>query len=149
MKSQSHQHLQSPTPPRSQEPQILVVEDHPDSRRSLELFLKILGYQAQFARGVQDALAIAAAHGKGFDLLLSDLRLPDGDGWELLRCLEEKGWRPQRAIALSGWGSNEDLAKSRAAGFHAHLIKPFSPDAIAAALREVVESLQSPVPRIE
>jgi CheY-like chemotaxis protein len=140
MESQPDQYTQTP---KLMRPHILVVEDHPDSRRSLELFLQILGYQAQFAWGMQNALAIAAAHGKAFDLLFSDLRLPDGDGWELLRRLEQRGWRPRRAIALSGWGSDEDVAKSQAAGFHAHLVKPFAPATMAAALREAVEALQA------
>lgn len=143
MEIQPNHDPQSSTSEQPQGPQILVVEDHPDSRRSLEIFLKVLGYRAKFARGMQDALEIARAHGKAFNLLLSDLRLPDGDGWELLRCLERRGWRPQRAIALSGWGSDDDIAKSRAAGFHVHLVKPFAPDAIAAALREAVEDLQT------
>jgi two-component system, NtrC family, response regulator PilR len=67
--------------------------------------------------GVQAALDLAATSGTRFDLLLSDLRLPDGNGWDLLRRLEEAGCRPQRAIAISGWSSEIDVAKSKSAGF--------------------------------
>ena len=67
--------------------------------------------------GVQAALDLAANSGTRFDLLLSDLRLPDGNGWDLLRRLEEAGCRPQRAIAISGWSSEIDVAKSKSAGF--------------------------------
>jgi two-component system response regulator PilR (NtrC family) len=67
---------------------ILVVEDHPDTRRALEMFLQLLGHQTKLAADIKEALETAAA-GSHFDLLLSDLRLPDGNGWELLRRLEE------------------------------------------------------------
>ena len=88
---------------------ILVVEDHPDTRRALEMFLQLLGHQTKLAADIKEALEMAAA-GSRFDLLLSDLRLPDGNGWDLLRRLEEAGWRPKHAIAISGWGSETDLA---------------------------------------
>ena len=58
---------------------ILVVEDHPDSRRGLEMFLQLLGHQTKLAADLKEALQMAAA-GSRFDLLLSDLRLPDGNG---------------------------------------------------------------------
>jgi CheY-like chemotaxis protein len=67
---------------------ILVVEDHPDTRRALEMFLQLLGHQTKLAADIKEALEMAAA-GRRFDLLLSDLRLPDGNGWDLLRRLEE------------------------------------------------------------
>jgi CheY-like chemotaxis protein len=63
---------------------ILVVEDHPDTRRALEMFLQLLGHQTKLAADLKEALQMAAA-GSRFDLLLSDLRLPDGNGWDLLR----------------------------------------------------------------
>ena len=93
-----------------------MVEDHPDTRRALEMFLQLLGHQTKLAADIKEALQMAAAGGR-FDLLLSDLRLPDGNGWDLLRRLVEAGWRPKHAIAISGWGSETDLAKSKSAGF--------------------------------
>jgi two-component system, NtrC family, response regulator PilR len=54
------------------------------------------------------SLRFSSAADSRFDLLLSDLRLPDGNGWDLLRRLEEAGWRPTHAIAISGWGSETD-----------------------------------------
>jgi CheY-like chemotaxis protein len=65
---------------------ILVVEDHPDTRRALEMFLQLLGHQTKLAADIKEALEMAAA-GRHFDLLLSDLLLPDGNGWDLLRRL--------------------------------------------------------------
>ncbi|MBV8375702.1 MAG: response regulator [Verrucomicrobia bacterium] len=121
---------------------ILVVEDHPDTRRALEMFLQALGHELKLASDVKAALDLAAA-GRRFDLLLSDLRLPDGNGWDLLRRLEESGRRPQQAIAISGWSSENDLAKSKGAGFRAHLIKPLAPETLIAALVEVTEAILS------
>jgi CheY-like chemotaxis protein len=81
---------------------ILVVEDHLDTLRMLELFLQALGHRTRVARNVQEALAIAANAEARFDLLLSDIKLPDRDGWELLGLLGQAGRMPQRAIAMSG-----------------------------------------------
>ena len=119
---------------------ILVVEDHPDTRRALELFLQLLGHQSKLAADIKEALEMAAA-GSSFDLLLSDLRLPDGNGWDLLRRFEEAGWRPKHAIAISGWGSETDLAKSKSAGFQAHLIKPLAPETLKRALEGVATAI--------
>lgn len=119
---------------------ILVVEDHPDTRRALEMFLQLLGHQTKLAAGIKEALEMAAA-GSCFDLLLSDLRLPDGNGWDLLRRLEEAGWRPKHAIAISGWGSETDLDRSKSAGFQAHLIKPLAPEALKIALDGVAKEI--------
>jgi CheY-like chemotaxis protein len=121
------------TPGASRSLSILVVEDHPDTRRALEMFLQLLGHQTKLAADIKEALEMAAA-GSRFDLLLSDLRLPDGNGWDLLRRLEGAGWRPKHAIAISGWGSETDLAKSKSVGFQAHLIKPLAPEALKMAI---------------
>lgn len=133
-----------PEPPRPLS--VLVVEDHADSRQGLALFLKALGYRAHFAQGLREALALAAAAAQPFELLLSDLQLPDGDGWELLGRLREAGRAPAGAIAMSGWGSAEDVAKSQAAGYRAHLVKPATPQALQAALREAAEAMQAAKP---
>jgi CheY-like chemotaxis protein len=119
---------------------ILVVEDHPDTRRALEMFLQLLGHQTKLAANIKEGLEMAAAASR-FDLLLSDLRLPDGNGWDLLHRLKEAGWRPTHAIAISGWGSETDLAKSKSAGFKAHLIKPLAPEALKTALEGVATAI--------
>ena len=122
---------------------ILVVEDHADTRRGLQIFLNAVGYEAHFAGSIGEALSAAAASDEAFDVLLSDLRLPDGSGWELLQRLRESGREPRRAVALSGWGSDNDLAKSQSAGFHVHLVKPPAPEALEAALRDAADAVQA------
>ena len=113
---------------------VLVVEDHLDTRNGLELFLGMLGYELRFA--VDVASALAAASEEEFDVLLSDIGLPDGNGWELLRELDKRGRRPAVAIAMSGFNTDRDLACSRDAGFAMHLVKPFQPEKLEAALEQ-------------
>jgi CheY-like chemotaxis protein len=78
-----------------------------------------------------------AAHGT-FDLLVSDLGLPDGSGLDLMRELRSRG-QALPAIAVSGYGQEEDLAHSRAAGFSAHLIKPVDPNRLLTAISVVTK----------
>jgi CheY-like chemotaxis protein len=113
---------------------VLVVEDHPDTLRALEMFIKALGHHPTLAQNMQEALLVDSAKNEEFDLLLSDLRLPDGDGWELLLQLRKRGHRPKRAIAMSGWSGEDDFTRSKGAGFEAHLIKPFTPAVLQSAL---------------
>jgi CheY-like chemotaxis protein len=75
------------------------------------------------------------------DVLISDIGLPDGDGWELMRRLN--GQRPRYAIAMSGRGLADDSARSRAAGFRHHLVKPAGPEQIAALLDSAARELRS------
>ena len=126
--------LPNPLPVRSL--RILVVETHPDMRRGLEVFLESLGHLPRLAGDVHGALEIAASDER-FDLLLSDIHLPDGSGRELPGLLERAGRKPSHAIAMSGFGSVDDSERSRAAGFRAHLVKPGSPGELEAALNEV------------
>jgi CheY-like chemotaxis protein len=122
---------------------ILVVEDHADTRQALEMLLQVLGHRTRAARDAEGAVAIALATDQPFDLLISDLQLPDGDGWNLLRRLEAAARRPPQAIALSGWSSKDDVIKSRSAGFQAHLVKPTGPRDLEAAVAKASEAIQS------
>ena len=99
---------------------ILIVEDHYDTRRWLQLHLEDLGHQVFIAEDVGAALEILNA--SPCDVLISDIALPDGTGWELL---EQTKTPPQFAIAMSGLGRTADEARSRQAGFRYHLYKPF------------------------
>jgi DNA-binding response OmpR family regulator len=117
---------------------ILVVEDHADMRTGLAVFFKLCGCQARLVPDV--AAARSAIRAELFDVLLSDIHLPDGNGWALLRELQELGRRPAMAIAMSGFGSAKDLSASREAGFDLHLIKPFAPEELASALERAAEA---------
>ena len=108
---------------------ILLVEDHPDTRNAIGMWLQMQGHSVVKAHDVKSALAAASAP---FDLLLCDIGLPDGDGWTLLQTLS-KG-RSITAVAISGYCSPTDVARSKAAGFVAHLVKPFDCDEFDAAV---------------
>jgi signal transduction histidine kinase len=106
------------------QPRILLVDDHADSVRPMQLFLEATGYQVTTADSVATALRAAAQ--EDFDLLVSDIGLPDGSGEDLIRQLQDTG-RNLQSIALSGYGTEQDVARSRAAGFQLHLTKPVLP----------------------
>src|SRR5258706_9536098 len=111
--------LDSPRPLR-----IPLFEDDATSRQAVNSVAKTLGHQTYVAEDMRQALDLVVSENEAFDLLLSDISLPDGDGWELLRCLSEAGLRPRRAIAISGRCSIQDLARSQEAGFDHHFCKP-------------------------
>ena len=111
------------------------MENHVDTLLSFSLYLQSLGHTVTLAKTMAEAYAwwpLAA-----YDMLICDLRLPDGDGWELL----ERGLLPfpLYAIAISGLGSVDDRARSRAAGFRHHLLKPLNLDELDAALEEAAQ----------
>lgn len=109
---------------------LIVVEDHADSAEGLKRFLNAIGYQVFIATDMTSALSLASA--VEFDVLLSDLALPDGDGWELLKRLSAE--RRIRAIAFSGHNSPADLQRSAEAGFLEHIPKPLCPETLCAAI---------------
>jgi CheY-like chemotaxis protein len=112
---------------------ILVVDDHRDTLRSMKLLLTRLGYQVLAAENMTEALVIAEE--EQFDILLSDIGLPDGSGLELLKRIRLT--RDVPALALSGFGMDEDLQRSRDAGFSDHLTKPVSLDRLQSAIAEL------------
>src|ERR1700736_5887019 len=109
---------------------LLLVEDHADSAEGLKRFLSAIGYQVFVATDMGSALSLASA--VEFDVLLSDLALPDGNGWELMKRLSAE--RRIRAIALSAYNSPEDVQRSAEAGFLEHLPKPLCPERLCAAI---------------
>ena len=117
----------------SQRRRILVVDDHRDTLRSMQLLLTRLGYQVLAAENMTDALRIAEE--EQFDILLSDIGLPDGSGLELVRRIRET--RNVPALALSGFGMDEDLQRSLDAGFSDHLTKPVSLDRLQSAIADL------------
>jgi CheY-like chemotaxis protein len=114
---------------------ILVVDDHDDTLRSMKLLLTRLGYEVLAAETMTDALRIAEE--EQFDILLSDIGLPDGSGLELLKRIRQV--RDVPALALSGFGMDEDVERSRDAGFSDHLTKPVSIDRLQAAIAQLGE----------
>lgn len=112
---------------------LLLVEDHEPTLAVLKRLLVRAGHQVVTAGSV--ASASAAAEAGRFDVVISDLGLPDGTGLEVmsrLRAIEPR----LRGIALSGYGMEEDIRRSMEAGFSAHLVKPVDFDQLRRALRD-------------
>lgn len=110
---------------------LLLVEDHDATMQVLSRLLAGSGHQVTEARTIAQALTAAAA--APFDLVISDLGLPDGSGTELMQKLQAS--YGLRGIALSGYGMDEDISRSLAAGFTAHLTKPVDFNQLQRALR--------------
>ncbi|HEX2972369.1 MAG TPA: MASE3 domain-containing protein [Tepidisphaeraceae bacterium] len=99
---------------------VLLVEDHEDTRRLMSRLLGSMNCTVQAAGSVEAAMQ--AARQQAFDLVVSDLGLPDGSGLELMRQLQAQ--YGLRGICLSGYGAERDVAASKEAGFLEHLTKP-------------------------
>ncbi len=116
--------------------EILLVEDHDDTSRVLGRLLEGLGHRVRIADSVASAVA-AAKH--PFDLLLSDIGLPDGSGIDLIQQLRQNGDLKCPAVALTGFGMEEDLAKSHEAGFTEHLTKPVNFQRLQMVVQKIAE----------
>ena len=114
---------------------VFLVENHEDTVRYIQLYLEHLGHEVFVAREMETALReIAKAR---CDVLISDIGLPDGDGWLLLEKLGPH--RPAFAIAISGYGTGNDQRKSLAVGYNSHLVKPFLPNTLLSLLKLAAE----------
>lgn len=112
---------------------VLLVEDHEATIQVIRQLLTRAGHNVTSAMTV--AGAIQAAENARFDLVISDLGLPDGTGFDLMQHLRATCNLP--GIALSGFGMDEDLRRSHEAGFAAHLIKPVDFARLQQAMREL------------
>src|SRR6266576_3453389 len=99
---------------------ILLVEDHSDTRRTLSRLLTHFGHQISVADNTQSALKIMGS--QEFDVVLSDIGLPDGSGYDVIS--EAKRKQPVKAVAITGFGTDEDVRRGKEAGFDFHLVKP-------------------------
>jgi two-component system CheB/CheR fusion protein len=117
---------------------ILLVEDHGVTAKLMCQVLTADGHEVETAGDVATALELADRH--PFDLLVSDLGLPDGSGHDLMRQLRSQG-RKFPGIALSGYGQAEDILRSQEAGFAVHLTKPVPRERLV----ESIASVLSPV----
>jgi signal transduction histidine kinase/CheY-like chemotaxis protein len=125
--------LTSPVP-ESRPLRILLVDDHQDTCTALERLLVRRGHLVAAAHNVRSAMETAARN--PFDLLISDIALPDGTGTELMTYLRAISRIP--GIAISGFGMNGDIEKSIEAGFAEHLVKPVKMESLEAAIDRVM-----------
>ena len=109
---------------------ILLVEDHQDTRLTLSRLLTHFGHQISVAANRQSALDIMVS--QQFDVILCDIGLPDGSGYEVIS--QAKRQHPVKGVAITGFGTEADVRRSTEAGFDFHLVKPID-------LRELQEVL--------
>jgi two-component system CheB/CheR fusion protein len=120
-------------PPR----RILLVDDHEDTSKVMKVLLERRGYLVTTAATMRSG--IEEATNGAYDLLISDIGLPDGSGLDLMETLMRNGV-PIRGVALSGFGMEEDIRRSKEVGFTEHLTKPIS----FQKLQEIIERLVGP-----
>lgn len=113
---------------------ILVVEDHADTATILAQLLQGMGHAVVIAGSV--AVALDTLIHQKFDLILSDVGLPDSNGVSLIHGIRKFCDTP--AIAITGYTSDEDIARCRNAGFSAHLAKPVDFEQLEKAIKEIV-----------
>jgi PAS domain S-box-containing protein len=119
---------------------ILLVEDHDSTLEVMSRLLKKLGHQVSPAMNVADALKLADS--AEFDLLISDLGLPDGSGHDLMQSLQARKPGGLRGIALSGYGMEDDVRRSIEVGFNTHLTKPVDFQKLEAAVRALANEIK-------
>ena len=99
---------------------ILVVEDHGDTLQALSRLLSHFGHDISTADGARSALNLIKS--KQFDVVLCDIALPDGNGYDVIMEAKRKG--AVKAVAISGFAARDDVERGREAGFDFHLAKP-------------------------
>lgn len=114
----------------SQIGRVLLVEDHDPTRKTLEALLRRRNLDVLSAASVAEARQLAGRN--DFKILITDIGLPDGTGFDLMEEMRQR--HQMRGIALTGYGMEEDLERSRRAGFAAHLTKPIHVQSLDHAL---------------
>ena len=114
---------------------ILLVEDHDDTARAMARLLDLSGFNVLTARTCAGAIQLCEK--QPFDLLISDVGLPDGSGYDLMREVINRR-QSVKGIAVSGYGSEQDIDQSLRAGFSIHLVKPVAFDTLRDAIRRVI-----------
>jgi two-component system, chemotaxis family, CheB/CheR fusion protein len=99
---------------------ILVVEDHNDTLEALSRLLNHFGHEVATADDARSALEMI--NSRQFDVVLCDIALPDGNGYDVIAEAKRKG--TLKAVALSGFAARDDIDRGREAGFDFHLTKP-------------------------
>ncbi|HEX4707727.1 MAG TPA: ATP-binding protein [Candidatus Udaeobacter sp.] len=113
---------------------VLLVDDHYDTCIGMKRMLERHGYEITVAHSAEQA--VEKVHSEDFDLLISDIGLPDRSGYDLMREVRLKKDLP--GIALSGFGSEQDVDQAKQAGFSEHLTKPINFERLQKTIEDVL-----------
>ena len=114
---------------------ILIVDDNRDAATSLAMLLELTGSKTETAYDGPEAIAAAARFQP--EVVLLDIGLPGMDGYQVAQRLRAEPWgKSVVLVAVTGWGQDDDHARSKEAGFDAHLVKPVDLDRLLALLAE-------------
>ncbi|HLM25288.1 MAG TPA: ATP-binding protein [Pyrinomonadaceae bacterium] len=123
----------------------LIVDDSEDTIQMLQELLKIGGAKVMTASNGAEALRIAREN--EFDVILSDISMPEMDGFEFLQRLRKiAGRQDVPVVAITGFGRSDDIARVCAAGFYSHLTKPLNLQALAEVLQQLAKEKDNPDP---
>jgi two-component system CheB/CheR fusion protein len=123
---------------------VLVIEDASDTLELLRIFFEAQGYRVTTCESGADALSVAAA-GTRFDIIVSDIGLPNTDGYDLLQQLRRDypHLYDVPALALTGYAAEQDVATALRAGYAAHLAKPVVPSELAGTVKRLLDARQT------
>jgi CheY-like chemotaxis protein len=123
--------------PASGPQRILIVDDVADVTEMIALFLKHAGFEVMTANSARNALRLSAEN--QFDLIISDIGMPEMNGYDLAESLRQKeGYKETPMIAVTGYTEYDDRGRSIAAGFNAHLTKPINPAHLLTVIGELL-----------
>ena len=116
---------------------VLVVDDVPDVTEMIGLFLRHAGYEVALADSAPAALRLAKE--KAFDLVISDIGMPEMNGYELAETLRQRSeYQGIPIIAVTGYSEYDDRGRAIRAGFNAHLTKPIDPSELLLLMNELL-----------
>jgi PAS domain S-box-containing protein len=132
---------QAPAPD-SEQVRMLIIDDVVDTLTMLQVVFELRGYDVTTCQTPGEALRVAAS--MWFDIVISDIGMPETDGYELLRRLRElPHLRDVPAVALTGYASKTDAEAAESAGFEAHIAKPIDPTELATRVEQLLKGRQS------
>ncbi len=115
---------------------VLVVDDVSDVTEMLSVLLTHAGYEVVTASSAHEAIALARDH--HFDLVISDIGMPEMNGYELAEALRSQpGYETVPMVAVTGYSMFDDRNRSLAAGFNAHVTKPIEPRAFLDLIQQL------------
>jgi len=115
---------------------ILVIDDEPIVRISCERSLANMGYEIKSASSGKEGIELLEK--EPFNLVLLDLKMPDMDGIEVLKKIREK-WQETKVIMITGYSTVETAVKTLKLGAFSYIEKPFTPDTLLEAVKEVFD----------